>query len=193
MRKHTVCHCNDFICPPSPSAYSTTCCSCRTVLSEASFQHTRSMLCKWFRPPGWKSLLLSHFTRQTAQLKRSNDWAYSPSVEATVGGAERGKTAAWHTRCVPNRIFPSSAVHFDAVRFLSCVALILTWVLVSRITCRCFALTGNEDFASFFTCIFIFFFLYSYYFFNGELQTDSEGDNLSQMTQTHTKTLRPVA
>lgn len=33
--------------------------------------------------PGWRSLLLSHLT---VQLKRSNDGASSPSVEAAVGG-----------------------------------------------------------------------------------------------------------
>lgn len=73
-------------------SYSTTCCCCRTDLSAASFQHSCFTLCKWFRPPGWKSLLLSHFTLQTAQLKRSNDWAYSLSMVVTAGGPRREDT-----------------------------------------------------------------------------------------------------
>lgn len=58
-----------------------------------------SMLCKWFRPPGWKSWLLSHFTPPTAQLRRSNDWADSLSVEVTVGGAEREDGTVTRSLC----------------------------------------------------------------------------------------------
>lgn len=59
---------------------------CRTALSEASFPHPRATLCKWLRRPGWKSLPLFHFTRWKEPVKGSNDWAYSPSMVAAVGG-----------------------------------------------------------------------------------------------------------
>lgn len=64
-------------------------CWCRTALSEASFPHACAMLCKWLRPPGWKSLPLFHFTRWKEPVKASNDWGYSPSMVATVGGPEK--------------------------------------------------------------------------------------------------------
>lgn len=75
--------------PPIPLISNTPHCWCRTALSEASFPHACAMLCKWLRTPGWKSLPLFHFTRWKEPVKASNDWGYSPSMVATVGGPER--------------------------------------------------------------------------------------------------------
>lgn len=58
-----------------------------------------STLCKWFRPPRWKSWLLSHFPLPTAQLKCSNDWADSLSMEVAVGGADREDDSVRHLLC----------------------------------------------------------------------------------------------
>lgn len=88
----------------SVMSYSTTC--FRTALPSVSFQHTRATLGKWFRPPGWKSRLLSHCNLQSAQKKQSNERACSHSMMGAVGGLE------WRQQCsAANRQFRFLTLH----------------------------------------------------------------------------------